>query len=219
MGKFRQCAGIRVEALESRKLLTATLGSDGVLTVNGTNGADSIEFDRRTSTQFRVEMNDAEQSFNDASITRVVVFAGNGNDFVEFNDRNLITIRSEIHGGNGNDHLEGSPGADTIYGEAGNDVLEGKAGSDSLVGANGNDTLEGSTGNDVLKGGNHNDVLEGGLHNDRMFGGAGEDDLQGNSGADRIFGEAGNDDFDNSDAGEIFDRTSEDNGANSNVHF
>ena len=210
-----------VESLESRQLLTATLGGDGTLTVTGSNGRDAIELDLRSATRLKVEINDtSEQFFTYAQVKRIVVQALGGNDHVEFNDRNPITKPIIVYGGAGNDSLDGSPGNDTIYGEAGNDVLEGKLGNDSLVGGNGRDRMEGDAGNDILKGGGHSDYLQGGPGNDRIFGGHGNDDLQGGPGTDRILGESGNDDFDNSDASrEILDRSGEDNGANDNAAF
>ena len=210
-----------VEVLESRQLLAATLGSDGTLTVTGSSGRDAIEFDLRSTTRLKVEINDtSEQFFTYAQVNRIVIQALGGNDHVEFNDRNPITKPVIVYGGAGNDSLEGSPGNDTIYGEAGNDVLEGKLGSDSLVGGTGRDRMEGDAGNDILKGGGHSDYLQGGAGNDRIFGGHGNDDIQGGSGTDRILGESGNDDFDNSDASrEILDRNRDDNGANDNAAF
>ena len=210
-----------VELLESRRLLAATLGSDGTLTLTGGNGRDVLELDLRSSTQLKTEINDTnEQFFDYRRVRRIVVRALGGNDHVEFNDRNPITKPVIVFGGAGNDSLEGSPGNDTIYGEAGNDVLEGKLGNDSLVGSSGKDRMEGDAGNDILKGGSHNDYLQGGDGNDRIFGGHGNDDLQGGRGTDRILGESGNDDFDNSDsARELLDRTSADNGANDNGSF
>ena len=210
-----------IESLESRRLLAATLGTDGTLTVTGSNRRDVIEFDLRSPTRLKTEINDTnEQFFNYSAVKRIVVRALGGNDHVEFNDRNPITKPVIIYGGDGNDSLEGSPGNDTIYGESGNDVLEGKLGNDSLVGGSGRDRMEGDDGNDILKGGGHGDYLQGGNGNDRIWGGHGNDDIQGGRGTDRIFGESGNDDFDNSDSTrEILDRNSADNGANDNGAF
>jgi Ca2+-binding RTX toxin-like protein len=212
---------IFVEAMESRQMLAATLGSDGTLTLAGSNRRDVIEFDLRSPTRLKVEINDtSEQFFTYSRVQRIVVRALGGNDHVEFNDRNPIARPVIVYGGDGNDSLEGSPGNDTIYGEAGNDVLEGKLGNDSLVGGNGRDRMDGDDGNDILKGGGHSDYLQGGAGNDRIWGGHGNDDIQGGRGTDRIFGEVGNDDFDNSDANrEILDRTNDDSGANDNAEF
>ena len=208
-----------IDLLESRRLLAAQLGSDGTLTVTGSNARDVIEFDLRSPTRLKVEINDrSEQFFTYSQVRRIVVQALGGNDHVEFNDRKPITTPVIVYGGDGNDSLEGSPGNDTIYGEAGNDVLEGKLGNDSLVGGNGRDRMEGDAGNDILKGGGHSDYLRGGAGNDRIWGGHGNDDILGGPGNDRIFGQIGNDDFDNSDSSkEILDRSSEDNGANDNA--
>ena len=221
MRPFSSCQAGLIETLESRQLLAATLGSDGTLTITGSNGRDAIELDLRSATRLKTEINDtSEQFFTYSQVKRIVIRALGGNDHVEFNDRNPITKPVIVYGGDGNDSLEGSPGNDTIYGEAGNDVLEGKLGNDSLVGGNGRDRMEGDAGNDILKGGGHSDFLQGGAGNDRIFGGHGNDDIQGGPGTDRILGESGNDDFDNSDSTkEILDRNRDDNGANDNVAF
>jgi Ca2+-binding RTX toxin-like protein len=210
-----------IERLELRRLLAASLGSDGTLTVTGTNASESIELDLRSPTRLKTEINDTnEQFFDYGQVKRIVIHALGGNDHVEFNDRNPITKQVIVFGGAGNDSLEGSPGNDTLYGEAGNDVLEGKEGNDSLVGSSGKDRLEGDSGHDILKGGSHNDFIQGGPGNDRIYGGHGNDDIQGNRGTDRILGESGNDDFDNSDSpSELLDRASADNGANDNGAF
>lgn len=92
--------------------------------VTGTYRKDMIEFDRRTGTRLKVEINRREQNFNFASVTKVVVQALDGNDVVEFNDRNPITLPAEIHGGMGKDSLEGAQGRDTICGENGNDDFD-----------------------------------------------------------------------------------------------
>jgi Ca2+-binding RTX toxin-like protein len=60
-------------------------------------------------------------------------------------------------GSNGNDHLTGTSGANTLFGgnstlDAGDDVLVGSGGGDDLIGAKGNDLLIGQQGNDLLEG-------------------------------------------------------------------
>ena len=62
-----------VEPLETRRLLAAALGSDGTLTVTGSNARDIIEFDLRTPTRLKVEINDRnEQFFSYAQVQRIV---------------------------------------------------------------------------------------------------------------------------------------------------
>jgi len=172
------------ESLESRKLLSVTLSS-GVLTVNGTSGADVIEFQRRDDGRLKVELNGSERRFSLSSVQKIVVNASGGNDFVEFSGRDGgLSIPSVLNGGDGNDTLEGGNGRDLIFGNAGRDYLQGKAGNDSLRGGSGDDRLEGGSGNDILNGGDGNDYLQGGDGNDDVFGAAGSDTIYGNSGND-----------------------------------
>src|SRR5688500_20190111 len=106
-----------VESLESRRLLAATLGADGTLLVVGSNRRDVIEFDLRSPTRLKTEINDSnEQFFTYSQVRRIVVQALGGNDHVEFNDRNPITKHVVVCGGDGTDSLEGSTGNVTSHG-------------------------------------------------------------------------------------------------------
>ena len=68
-----------------------------------------------------------------------------------------------IFGTEGNDLLEGMPGADdVIHGGNGDDSINGLDGDDRLFGDDGNDTLDGGAGNDYLEGGSGTDMLDGG---------------------------------------------------------
>jgi Ca2+-binding RTX toxin-like protein len=91
-----------------------------------------------------------------------VVLGGEGADTVHFGAAN------RMHGGNGNDHLFGSPGADVGFGDDGIDILNGGAGDDTLFGGPGNDTIDG------------------GDNNDRLLGGPGLDDVRGGNGSDTL---------------------------------
>ena len=85
-----------------------------------------------------------------------------------------------IFGTDGNDLLEGMPGADDIiFGYDGNDALNGLDGNDTLYGNRGNDTLDGGEGNDILWGGKDADIVMGGGGNDYLEGGFGADMLDG----------------------------------------
>jgi len=99
------------------------------------------------------------------------------------------------------------PGNDQIHGGNGNDILQGDAGDDQLNGGNGDDLLAGMTGRDRMDGGAGNDRLGGDPSErtaaaDVLRGGAGRDvvdysnyhkaisvDLDGASGDDGLPGE------------------------------
>ncbi|NWB26855.1 M10 family metallopeptidase C-terminal domain-containing protein [Pseudomonas gingeri] len=75
-------------------------------------------------------------------------------------------------------------GHDNLHGGEGDDVLEGGAGHDVLIGKGGDDLLNGGTGHDILIGGDGEDFLEGGRGHDVLEGGAGLDWLLGGEGRD-----------------------------------
>jgi len=89
-----------------------------------------------------------------------------------------------LHGGPGDDRIDGGPGADLITGGRGDDTLAGGGGNDRIHGERGEDVLLGEAGNDLLGGG-------GGV--DTLVAGAGRDVLRGGVGADRVFGAVGSD--------------------------
>ena len=72
----------RIEALDPRKLLSVSLSTDGTLFVQGTAGSDHITLYRGTNSAQRlhVKVNGQIRGYNLASITRVMVKAGNGRD-------------------------------------------------------------------------------------------------------------------------------------------
>jgi Ca2+-binding RTX toxin-like protein len=114
---------------------------------------------------------------------------------------NIITSNEFAHG------LHGGYGNDTINGNGGNDDLYGEDGTDSISGGDGNDFIDGGYGNDYLNGGNDNDTLNGGTGDDYMFGGwdwegrdhliggLGNDTLDGHGGYDTLVGGEGNDTY------------------------
>jgi VCBS repeat-containing protein len=83
-----------------------------------------------------------------------------------------VTLKA---GGNGNDTLTGTGGADLLFGQNGNDTLSGLGGNDLLCGGSGDDRLAGGDGDDTLAGGLGNDRLTGGAGADRFSGGLGTD--------------------------------------------
>jgi hypothetical protein len=96
-------------------------------------------------------------------------------------------------GGNGNDQIDGTAGADTLSGGNGNDTLFGLGDADTLSGGNGADLIDGGRGNDRIMAGNDDDIAYGGLGDDLIDGGNGNDQLFGGDGADTLTGGNGND--------------------------
>jgi Ca2+-binding RTX toxin-like protein len=92
----------------------------------------------------------------------VVADLGPGNDIY---DASATNASLEVHGGDGNDQLEGAINVDKLDGGPGDDKLQGNQGADELRGGPGNDELTGDKGAnagifaDVLDGGDGRDTL------------------------------------------------------------
>ena len=87
-----------------------------------------------------------------------------------------------LHGGSGQDSINGSGGNDSIDGGDDDDLISSMAGNDSIDGGDGNDKIAGGLGADVLNGGAGDDIVAGGLGRDVISGGDGDDVLWGDNG-------------------------------------
>ncbi len=125
-------------------------------------------------------------------IDRLTLSGRNGNDLLDasaFSNaaRSAIGLQTlSLAGGNNNDDIHGSPGADKINGGNGNDMLFGYAGNDNINGAQGDDEISGGDGNDVLTAGSGDDLVWGDAGNDRIVGTSGQNVLVGNAGDDTL---------------------------------
>lgn len=119
-------------------------------------------------------------------VAELELTGGEGNDVLKASDSSAV-----LHGGLGNDGLDGSSQADRIFGEDGDDALKGGAGDDSLEGGAGQDIVAGDAGADTLRGGTDDDKINGGDDNDVAFGESGNDRLSGNNGNDVLDGGIG----------------------------
>ncbi|SLN60471.1 Hemolysin, chromosomal [Roseisalinus antarcticus] len=63
------------------------------------------------------------------------------------------------YGGDGNDHMSGTPGPDTMYGGSDHDRMTLGKGNDSASGGDGNDTIWTGSGNDTARGWKGNDKI------------------------------------------------------------
>jgi hypothetical protein len=100
-----------------------------------------------------------------------------------------------LHGGLGNDTVQGSDGGagDLITGDEGDDTIRAGRGTDIVLGDAGRDKIFGENGADLIKGGQGIDNLVGGLGGDHLFGEAGNDGLDGAQGHDVCTGGSGRD--------------------------
>ncbi len=169
---------------------------NGVLQVDGTPANDTIQL--ALSDGFvGVTLNDDESgSFPADEVTRVVVRADAGADFI---DATSVPHDIRVFAGAGNDSVTGGRGDDELFGGPGNDQLNGWMGADLIRGDNGDDSLLGRQGTDTLRGGGGNDTLFAGAGNDVALGDAGHDELEGGSGSDTLRGGGGDDTVSGSD--------------------
>jgi Ca2+-binding RTX toxin-like protein len=161
--------------------------SQGVLKIEGTNGADKIALRLQNGDPaiLQVDFGDdgsADFSFRRENVAKIELDTGNGDDLARIDETNGIfsdTIPTTLDGGNGNDTLTGGSGAVTLLGGNGNDNLVGGNGAETLDGGNGNDTIDGNRGNDVALMGNGDDtfVWDPGDGSDSIEGGNGSDTM------------------------------------------
>lgn len=174
---------------------------DGDDTVTVTQGA--------TNDTVFVEWGGYKQEFT--HVTKIVVNAGAGNDFIDLRG---VKLQANIEGGDGNDTIylsdgsgstaNGGAGDDLIiasgeltgtlvklYGGPGNDTLTAGTTAITIYGDGGNDTITGSPEADLLYGGDGNDVIHGGPGNDYIIGNLGNDKLYGEEDDDVLVGDEG----------------------------
>jgi len=166
---------MQIEQLEQRRLLAATLGSDGTLSITGSEGDDHIFVFRHTKEKLGVVIGQREAGegrhssnhelfeFDFEAVKLIAIDAKGGADAVAVAGslKRPLAIKAIIDGGSGNDFIRGGGGDDHIIGGKGNDRLAGGPGNDSLEGGDGNDYLFGGLGTDTLRGGAGNDFLNG----------------------------------------------------------
>ena len=141
----------------------------GLLSVQGSAGDDAIALRLKAGdpNTIQVDANDdgtSEFEFPRASVMRVEVDAGAGNDRVVIDETNGVftdKIPTTLDGGAGNDTLDGGSGAETLIGGSGNDRIDGHKGNDrAAMGSgddefiwdpgDGSDTIEGEAGYDTM---------------------------------------------------------------------
>ncbi|RYG92644.1 hypothetical protein EU803_00630 [Loktanella sp. IMCC34160] len=156
-----------------------TAGIDTISHAGGTNAAV-------------INLNDAPLAADPANAGGFVSYA----DGIVggFTIANGVMIENAI-GGNGNDHITGNEGDNSISGGMGDDRALGGFGDDAVLGEVGNDRLSGGSGDDLIYAGDGNDHISGGSGNDVLDGGSGDDWILGGDGDDALYGGSGSDVF------------------------
>ncbi|MEH2084199.1 MAG: calcium-binding protein [Nostoc sp.] len=125
-----------------------------------------------------------------SEVENVRLTGTSGNDTINASQA-LLSGRTFLFGGTGNDTIIGSRGLDQINGGDGNDSIVGGTGFNFLRGNNGNDTLIGGNDDNNFNGGEGSDFLQGGAgrdsFSDSAFDGAGDDQYIGGGGEDSLF--------------------------------
>src|SRR5437773_1544442 len=108
---------MRTETLEQRRLLSISL-SDGLLTITGTPGNDSITIRQEGATLF-IDDNIKVRSYNVSDVTKLSIDMLGGDDFLRLRKKSgtrNVTMPATMLGGAGNDTLRGGLGKDSIDG-------------------------------------------------------------------------------------------------------
>jgi uncharacterized protein YkwD len=134
-------ARLGVELLEGRDC-PAVKFFNGILTVTGTGGDDTL-----IVTQSGGAIAAQGQSFNAASVARIVVTGQGGNDTIH----NNTGKPASLFGGIGDDTITGGWGADRIFGGNGADSLRGNGGDDTIYGGGGIDVIDGGSGTNSVE--------------------------------------------------------------------
>ena len=101
---------------------------------------------------------------------------------------------AQVHGGEGDDRIDGGPGGDLLYGDEGNDRLASGPGASSILrGGPGDDRLFADDRGTHLIGEDGKDVFFTRSRDTRMDGGDGDDKFAGSDFPDRVDGGAGDD--------------------------
>jgi Ca2+-binding RTX toxin-like protein len=161
--------------------VTTTI-ANGMLTVTGTNGPDTIEVAPAISAPNQVLMfvgGVIQQQFDRANFTTMRIVLRGGDDHFDQVGSGLTDLPVTIDAGAGNDTIIGGAGPDTILGGAGNDFIRGGAGDDTIDAGGGTDFADGDLGHDVVK-------LGGGPDTFQWDPGDGSDTIEGGSGVDTV---------------------------------
>jgi Ca2+-binding RTX toxin-like protein len=145
------------------RVVDAGRSSGDSLSLRGTEFAEQFELmsGGRKSWTAKWEGPDLNATGNEVAIETIEIAhegiefaevdAGAGDDVIDASAiRRGLATQLVLRGGDGNDEIRGSRGADVLLGGAGDDFLLGLGGRDLLIGGTGADLLVGHRGDDIL---------------------------------------------------------------------
>lgn len=169
------------------------------LKIDTGDGADDIHISTGERGQLNAVINGKSYLLPAANsaATSITIKTNKGDDTVRIDPD--VMVHAEIHGGEGNDHIQTGGGKSHVYGGAGNDTIKLGSASSYAEGNDGDDTMMGGTGNHSMYGGNGKDrmysgygpdsktsYMDGGNDDDLMYGGSGHNIMHGGKGNDQI---------------------------------
>ena len=127
--------------------------SNGVLTVWGSDGKDSIRVQSKRGTLELKLYNKQERmkELINEPVSLIVMYGYDGNDSLDVHKK--LDVRAVLFGGDGKDKLRGGAGQNALIGGTDKDSLTGGQLDDLLIGGNDQDRLRGYGGDDILVGG------------------------------------------------------------------
>ncbi|MDB5294253.1 MAG: type secretion target repeat protein [Phycisphaerales bacterium] len=132
---------MQFEPLESRRLMSVTLGPGKLLDVVGTPGNDTLTAGLDAATgKIKITDNGKVSLFAPSAVQLIRLQGLGGNDVLKSAD--AVTKPTIIFGGDGNDAVRGGGGGDYLDGGAGDDVVDGGKGSDEMYGGPGSDAVD-----------------------------------------------------------------------------
>jgi acid phosphatase len=125
-----------------------TIGKN-VLVVQGTEGSDHIQISLASdASKIEVRINNVDQTFPLAQISRIQVYGQGGNDHIDISSQ--VTLPAMIFGGDGNDHIQTGAGNTVVVGGTGNNHIEAGAGRNLLIGGTGHTHIEEDGGQAIV---------------------------------------------------------------------
>ena len=129
-------AGAVLAASSPASAATTATFTNGVLTVFGDSGANTITISRDAAGTILVNNGAIPVSGGTPTVANtalIQVFGQSANDVIVLDETNGALPRANLFGGSGDDTLSGGSGGDLLFGLSGADTLEGRGGSDSAV--------------------------------------------------------------------------------------